>query len=61
MLGRWHDLATYNGERARGIVHTAEWDERMAVEQRAFDDEQVRRRRDEGFEPLEDGIWVKKA
>lgn len=34
---RWSALATYNGERARGIVHTPEWESRMAEEQRAFD------------------------
>ena len=30
-------LAEYNAERARGIVHTPEWDERMAVLQERFD------------------------
>lgn len=30
-------LATYNAERARGIVHTPEWDERMAKAQARFD------------------------
>jgi hypothetical protein len=32
-LDRWSVLATYNSERARGIVHTAEWDALMAEEQ----------------------------
>lgn len=31
------DLAIYNSERARGIVHTREWDARMEADQRAFD------------------------
>jgi hypothetical protein len=32
-------LATYNAERARGIAHTPEYDERMAVIQERFDAE----------------------
>jgi hypothetical protein len=43
-LGRRHAepyefaaLARYNAECARGIVHTAEWDALMRVEQAAFD------------------------
>lgn len=39
---RWIELATYNAERARGIVHTSEWQERMRLEQEAFDREQGR-------------------
>jgi hypothetical protein len=39
---RWWTLANYNAERARGIVHTAEWQERMRLEQDAFDREQRR-------------------
>ena len=31
-----HDLATYNSEVARGIVHTDEWKARMAEQQQAF-------------------------
>lgn len=34
-------LATYNGECARGIEHTAEWQSQMRELQRAFDQEQV--------------------
>jgi hypothetical protein len=30
-------LATYNAERARGIMHTAEWDAKMAELQREWD------------------------
>ena len=30
-------LGQYNAERARGIVHTPEWDEKMAELQAAFD------------------------
>ena len=32
-----HELATYNSERARGLVHTDEWNQRMAAAQAAFD------------------------
>ena len=31
-------LAVYNSERARGIVHTPEWDARMAALQVKFDE-----------------------
>lgn len=31
------ELATYNSERARGIVHTPEWVRRMEAEQERFD------------------------
>ena len=34
------ELATYNAERARGIVHTPEYDKRMAEVQHRFDWEQ---------------------
>lgn len=33
----WQQLATYNAERARGIMHTQEWQDRMAEEQRRYD------------------------
>jgi len=32
-------LAVYNAERARGIVHTPEWDARMAALQVKFDEQ----------------------
>lgn len=32
-----HELATYNSERARGLIHTDEWHQRMARAQEAFD------------------------
>ena len=37
MPDKFHALAVYNSERARGIVHTAEWDGRMAALQAEFD------------------------
>lgn len=36
------DLARYNAERARGIVHTPEWRARMAHQQERFDWKQRR-------------------
>ena len=33
---RWDALATYNGEVARGLVHTPEWKAKMAEEQKLF-------------------------
>jgi hypothetical protein len=39
---RWTELATYNSERARGIVHMPEWVRLMAAEQEAFNREQER-------------------
>ena len=33
---RWDALAQYNAECSRGIVHTPEWDARMAEEQERF-------------------------
>lgn len=38
---RWAELARYNSEKARGIVHTSAMDEHMAAEQAAFDQEQA--------------------
>lgn len=35
----WSDLATYNSEVARGVVHTPEKDAEMVERQRAFDAE----------------------
>jgi len=38
-VNRWQNLANYNGERMRGIVHTPEYDALMTEDQRAFDAE----------------------
>ena len=35
--GRFPELATYNGERSRGVVHTVETDARMRALQADFD------------------------
>lgn len=34
---KFEALAVYNAERTRGLVHTAEYDQRMAVLQAEFD------------------------
>lgn len=36
---RWLPLATYNAEVARGVVHTPEYDAKMAGWQKSFDAE----------------------
>jgi len=36
MPDKFHALAQYNAEIARGIVHTAEWKHRMILLQREF-------------------------
>lgn len=36
-------LAIYNAEKARGILHTPEWVEKMALLQQQFNDHQRRR------------------
>lgn len=33
----WDELATYHAERARGLVHTPEWEEKMRREKERFD------------------------
>lgn len=47
---QWDDLATYNGEVARGIMHTPEYDEKMASAQVAFTRWQKQRLFDDGFQ-----------
>lgn len=51
---RFDPLATYNAERARGIVHTPEYTAQMARLQAEFN----RWRREESIRELgEDGLW----
>lgn len=38
---KWGDLAQYNAEVARGIVHTPEWDHRMAIKQQEYNVEML--------------------
>jgi len=33
---KWGDLATYNSEKSRGIVHTPEWVEKMRLKQEEY-------------------------
>ena len=56
---RWKDLAIYNAECHRGIVHTPEYDQRMADEQALFDAEREAELIADGYEPLADGGWIK--
>lgn len=43
------DLATYNSEVARGIVHTPEWVEAMRNQQERFNAQQAERAEREGW------------
>jgi len=52
------DLANYNSEVARGIVHTPEWKARMAVEQERFNANKVARIKAEGGEEVSPGCWI---
>jgi hypothetical protein len=52
-------LARYNGEVARGIMHTREWKEKMAKEQEWFNEKRRRRLLAEGYTEYEDGLWAK--
>jgi hypothetical protein len=45
-----NQLAAYNAERARGIVHTPAWTARMAELQARFDDAQWERRASWGLD-----------
>lgn len=55
---RWHELAEYNSERARGLVHTPEWVARMVIEQAMFDAEHEDAAREAGGIPVEGGGWL---
>lgn len=46
----WAELARYNGECSRGIVHTKEWDARMAIEQANFNEANRPGRADDEYE-----------
>jgi hypothetical protein len=53
---RWDVLARYNSERARGIMHSLEWQEHMRREQVLFDEEQgPRPSRPDPSEPVKKG------
>lgn len=41
MPGKYEALAVYNAERARGIVHTPQWDATMAALQAEFNQRQL--------------------
>ena len=39
---RWGDLATYNAEVSRGLVHTPEWKAKMAEKQKQYNEEAMK-------------------
>jgi hypothetical protein len=53
-------LAIYNSERARGIVHTPEWDEKMRLEQERFAEQYWARAERDGWLVVEDGRFAVK-
>lgn len=54
---RWDALATYNAERARGLLHSPQWHARMADEQAAFNAERERELVTEGWKEIAPGVW----
>lgn len=40
-MSDYDQLAIYNAEVARGIVHTPEWDQKMAAVQQRFNEQQA--------------------
>lgn len=54
---RWNALATYNAERARGLLHSPQWHARMADEQAAFNAEYYNKMRARGGQEIEPGLW----
>lgn len=55
---RYAELATYNSEVARGIVHTDEWKQRMRLEQELYDHGIEMRMRAIGAIRLGNGGWL---
>jgi hypothetical protein len=53
---KWGDLARYNTERSKGIVHTPEYDAEMAANQEAFNAEQLERWK-QGGNTLVPPLW----
>lgn len=51
-------LATYNSERARGILHSDEWKGYMAALQNKFDHANEAWSVDHGGERRSDGSWI---
>lgn len=51
------DLARFNAEVARGIIHTDEWRAKMAEVQAQFDAERRQRLIADGYEQVNDGNW----
>jgi hypothetical protein len=62
MPAKFNALATYNGERGRGVTHSTEWAARMAALQQEFDDwrhEEMTRRIGPEYEPGS-GVYVRR-
>lgn len=55
----YSDLALYNSEKARGIVHTTEWDARMAERQERFNEEAINEAKAAPLPPLDSDRVVK--
>lgn len=53
-----HQLATYNSEVARGLVHTDEWKERMRLQQSLWDSRLRMDMEDAGAVPVPGGGWM---
>lgn len=53
-----HRLASYNSEVARGIMHTAEWQERMRVAQENWDQRIAASMQASGATPMPGGGWL---
>ena len=51
-------LATFNSERARGIVHTDDWLALMAEEQEAWNRQQMAEMLAQGGEEVSPGVWI---
>lgn len=58
----WDELATYNSEKARGIVHTPEKVARMVAEQERFHRQNIEEWTAAGGHPVDpdepDGLWI---
>lgn len=51
-------LGYYNGEVARGLVHTEEWKQHMREEQDWFDERRRHEMIDQGGEEVSPGVWL---
>jgi len=54
---RWDALGKFNAERARGVVHTKDWETWMAAEQKAFNEEQRQQWEADGYRLVDGVLW----